>query len=188
MPLQFRNSSANSKNIKLKWKAVKGARKYVIYGNKCGKSNKMKKLATVKGSKYTVKKVNGKKLAKGKYYKFVLIAVGDRDKVISTSKTIHVAAAKKKAGNHKAVKVKKAVVKKAAKLKKGKSLKLNAKQVVASKKLKIRKHVNVRYESSNVKIATVTKKGVVKGKKKGSCYVYAYAQNGVAKKIKVTVR
>ena len=172
----------------MKWKAVKGARKYVIYGNKCGKSNKMKQLVTVKGSKYTVKKVNGKKLAKDKYYKFVLIAVGDNDKVISTSKTIHVAAAKKKAGNHKAVKVKKAVVKKAAKLKKGKSLKLNAKAVAASKKLKVKKHTSIRYESSNIKIATVSKKGVVKGKKKGTCYVYAYAQNGVAKKIKVAVR
>ena len=30
--------------------------------------------------------------------------------------------------------------------------------------------------------------GVVKGVSKGSCYVYAYAQNGVCKKIKVTVK
>ena len=58
----------------------------------------------------------------------------------------------------------------------------------ASKKLKLKTHRRVRYESSNSKIATVTSKGKIKGIKKGTCYIYAYAQNGVAKKIKVTVR
>ncbi len=37
-------------------------------------------------------------------------------------------------------------------------------------------------------IASVDKKGKIKGKNKGSCYVYAYAQNGVFSKIKVTVK
>ena len=46
----------------------------------------------------------------------------------------------------------------------------------------------MRYESSNAKIAMVSSKGVIKGIKKGTCYVYAYAQNGMAKKIKVTVK
>jgi uncharacterized protein YjdB len=46
----------------------------------------------------------------------------------------------------------------------------------------------VTYESTNPKVAKVSKKGVVTGKKKGSCYVYAYAQNGVFAKIKVTVK
>ena len=40
---------------------------------------------------------------------------------------------------------------------------------------------------ANTSIATVSSKGVIKGKKKGTCYVYVYAQNGVYKKIKVTV-
>jgi uncharacterized protein YjdB len=44
------------------------------------------------------------------------------------------------------------------------------------------------YESTNPQIATVTAKGVIKGKKAGNCYVYAYAQNGVCRKIKVTVK
>lgn len=84
--------------------------------------------------------------------------------------------------------MKKSVLTKAKKLKKGKSLKLKAKAVPQSLKLKVKKHVEVRYESTNKKIATVSKKGVVKAKKKGSCYVYAYAQNGVCKKVKVTVK
>ena len=44
------------------------------------------------------------------------------------------------------------------------------------------------YGTTNPTIATVTKKGVIKGKKKGKCYVYAYVQNGVFAKIKVTVK
>ncbi|MBQ6360290.1 MAG: Ig-like domain-containing protein [Lachnospiraceae bacterium] len=46
----------------------------------------------------------------------------------------------------------------------------------------------MKYEITNPKIASVSKKGVIKGKKKGSCYVYIYAQNGVSKKLKVIVK
>ena len=68
-------------------------------------------------------------------------------------------------------------------------LKLNATGVKTSKKLTAKKHVAIRYESSNPKIATVTKKGgKVTAKKKGTCYIYAYAQNGMFRKIKVTVK
>ena len=45
-----------------------------------------------------------------------------------------------------------------------------------------------RYESSNPSIATVNKSGKIKGKKKGKCDIYIYAQNGLYKKIKVTVK
>ena len=57
-----------------------------------------------------------------------------------------------------------------------------------SKKLKVVKHRALKYETSNAKIATVSSKGVIKGKAKGTCYIYAYAQNGVYKKIKVLVK
>ena len=69
-----------------------------------------------------------------------------------------------KVGNYKSVTVKSSVVKKA------------------------RKHVKIRYESTNTNIATVSKKGVVKAKAKGTCYIYAYAQNGVFKKISIRVK
>ena len=84
--------------------------------------------------------------------------------------------------------VSKSVIKKAKKLKKGKSLKLKAKAVPQSRKLKVRKHAAIRYESTNANIASVSKKGVVKAKNKGACYVYAFAQNGICKKIKVVVK
>ena len=76
----------------------------------------------------------------------------------------------------------------AKKLKKGKSLKLNTKTLAQSKKLKVKKHRAVAYESTNTKIATINKKGVITAKKNGTCYIYAYAQNGVYKKIKVSVK
>ena len=41
---------------------------------------------------------------------------------------------------------------------------------------------------NNRKVATVSKKGVIKAKGKGICYVYAYAQNGVFKKDKIIVK
>ncbi|MBQ3369594.1 MAG: Ig-like domain-containing protein [Mogibacterium sp.] len=44
------------------------------------------------------------------------------------------------------------------------------------------------YASNKSAIATVSSKGVIKAKKKGTCYVYAYAQNGVYKRIKVVVK
>lgn len=72
--------------------------------------------------------------------------------------------------------------------KKGKTFKLGAKAVKESSKLKANAHRKIRYESSDKKIATVDSTGKIKAVKKGTCYVYAYAQNGIYKKIKVTVK
>jgi uncharacterized protein YjdB len=60
--------------------------------------------------------------------------------------------------------------------------------VVLPESKKQKEHTAViRYESSNKAIATVNSKGKIIAKAKGTCYVYAYAQNGVYKKITVTV-
>ena len=55
-------------------------------------------------------------------------------------------------------------------------------------KKKVKTHVKLRYESTNTKIATVSSKGVITAKGKGVCYIYVYAQNGVYKQVKVTVK
>ena len=44
-----------------------------------------------------------------------------------------------------------------------------------------------RYATSNKSIATVDKTGKITAKKKGSCVIYVYARNGLAKKVKATV-
>ncbi|MBQ6439554.1 MAG: Ig-like domain-containing protein [Mogibacterium sp.] len=181
-PLMLKSTKQTKTSIKLTWKKVKGAKKYVIYGNRCGKSNKPKKLATVKGSSKTIKKAAGKKLKKGTYYKFIVVAIGSNNKVISTSKIIHVATKGGKVRNYTKVTTKAKNSK--VTLKKGKTFKLGAK--AAGKNVK--KHVSLRYESSNPKVAKVSKNGKITAKKKGTCKIYVFAQNGLCKTIKVTVK
>ena len=110
--------------------------------------------------------------------------------VVSTSKTVHVATTGGKIGNYKKVNTaaRKNKITLKIKDKKKKIFKLKAKAVNASKKLKVKKHRGIKYECSNKKIAAVSSKGVIIAKKKGTCYVYVYAQSGTAAKIKVTVR
>jgi len=189
--LQLRSKKQTKSSITLSWKNVPDAKTYVIYGNKCGKNNKLKKLATVKNKdtkscSKKISKISGKKLKNGTYYKFMIVAIDSSDKVVSSSKIIYVATKGGKVGNVGKVTTK--AKRNKVTIKKGKTFKLACKQVAAVKKLKVKPHRPVTYESTNPKIATVTKKGVIKGKKKGTCYVYAYAQNGVFSKIKVTVK
>ena len=184
--LQARTGKVTKKSVQIKWKKVPGAKKYVIYGNKCGTKNKYVKLTTTTKTAITYKKVAGKKIAKGTYYKFIVYALDGKGKVISTSKTIHVATAGGKAGNDKAVKT--AAKKNKVTLKKGKTFKLKAKAIPASKKLKVHRHRKIAYETTNKKVATVSAKGVIKAVGKGTCYVYAYTQNGIFVRIKVTVK
>ena len=189
--LRLRSPKQTSTSIKLSWLKNSKAVKYVIYGNRCGKTNKLIKLTEVSNkniSNLTFKQVAGKKLRKGTYYKFIIVAIDKNNKVVSTSKIIHVATKGGKVGNYKSVTVSKSVINKAKKLKAGKSLKLKAKAVRQSGKLKVKKHRGLEYVSSNKNVATVTKKGVIKAISKGTCDVYVYAQNGVYKKIKVVVK
>ena len=73
-------------------------------------------------------------------------------------------------------------------IKKGKTVTVKSTVTKVSNKLTLKKHRIVIYESDNPKIATVgAKNGKLKGVRKGSCYIYAYAQNGLYKRIKVTV-
>ena len=87
-------------------------------------------------------------------------------------------------GNHKQVvkiTVKKPtmkLVKSSAKLKKGKKVTIKVKAAPVSK---------VTFKSSNKKVATVSSKGVVKAKKKGTAIITVKC-NGITKKFKVTVK
>ncbi|MBQ1406686.1 MAG: leucine-rich repeat protein [Eubacterium sp.] len=184
--LQFKASKVTEKSIKLTWKKVSGATSYILYASPCGNNFKYQKLATLKKTSTTVKKIAGAKLKKGKYYRFLLVAIDAKNNVLSTSKTVHAATTGGKVGNAKKVTTKAKKNKVTVKFKK--KFKLAAKAVAASKKLKVKKHRALMYETSNAAIATVTKKGVIKGVKKGKCKVYAYAQNGVCAVITVTVK
>ena len=181
-PLCLKSTKQTKTSVKLTWKKVTNAKTYVIYGNKCGKDYKMKRLGTATGTSKTFKKVAGAKVKKGTYYKFIVVALDSSNNVISTSKTCHVGTSGGKAGNPTKVTTKAKKNKVTVKVKK--TFKLAGKQTGKS----VKKHRTVKYESSKPTVATVSSKGVIKGVKKGKCTVYAYTQNGVHVKVKVTVK
>ncbi|MCR5544073.1 MAG: leucine-rich repeat domain-containing protein [Eubacterium sp.] len=184
--LQAKAVKVTNSSVKLTWKKVPGARKYYIYANRNGKGKKFKKLTNTTKTKYTAKKVAGKKLAGGTYYKFIVVAVDNYGDVISISKTVFASTSGGTKGNYKKVTTK--AKKNKVNIKAGKTFKLRAKAVASPKSVKVKKCRGICYESTNSNIVKVNKKGVIKGVNKGTCYVYAYAQNGVAAKIKVTVK
>lgn len=180
--LSAKQKKAAKNSISITWNKVKGAKSYSIYANKCGKTNPYNYLTSVSGTSYTQKN-----LKKGTYYKYLVAAFNGSGKLIATAKTLHITTAGGKNGNFK--KVTTAAKKDKVTLKKkGKSFKLKAKAIPESKKRKVNVHRGIKYESSNTKIATVNAGGKITAKKKGTCFVYAYAQSGAYKKIKVTVK
>ena len=89
--------------------------------------------------------------------------------------------------NAKSVTVKKTKVS----LRAGKKYKIKARvnRLQSGKKLMPSVHApTLRYVSSNRKIATVSKSGVIKAKAKGKCKIYVIAVNGSRKTIRLTVK
>ena len=186
--LQARAEKVSKKSVTLQWTQPKGAVKYIVYGNKCGKENKYVRLEELDSTKssFVFSQINGAQVKKNTYYKFIVVALDASNKVIGTSKTVH-AVTPTKFTNPKAVKVDKAVQSGSATIAAGDILELKGKPVKANKKLKWKIHRNVAYESTDESVATVQENGIVTGVKKGTCTVYAYAQNGVFARIDITV-
>ena len=170
-------SSAKTSNT-IRWNRVKSADGYEIYGAKS--NGKYKRLRTVR--KKSVKWTH-KKLKKGKQYKYYVKAykkVGKKRVALTKSLSVYSTTKGGKYGNPSKIGIKKTRVN----VKPGKKVQLRVK--VTGKKInKARK--KVRYASSNPSIATVSKKGVITGKKRGTCTIYCIAQNGLYKKVTVNV-
>lgn len=180
--LRAQTTKLKKNSVTVKWNKVKNADGYIVYGAKCGAKSKYKVLKVVsrKTTSYT-----HKKLKKGTYYKYNIVAfkyVNGVKVTLAASKKIHATTLGGKYGVAKAVKLNKSKVK----IKKGKTFKIKASEIKKDKKIK--RHRAICYESSNTKIATVNSKGKIKAKKKGKCTIYVYAQNGVYKTVKVTVK
>lgn len=180
--LRAQTTKLKKNSVTIKWNKVKNVDGYIVYGAKCGAKSKYKVLKVVSGktTSYT-----HKKLKKGTYYKYNIVAfkyVNGVKVTLAASKKIHATTLGGKYGVAKAVKLNKS---KAA-IKKGKTFKIKASEIKKDKKIK--RHRAICYESSNTKIATVNSKGKIKAKKKGKCTIYVYAQNGVYKTVKVTVK
>ncbi len=184
--IQARASQITENNIKLTWNRVKGADGYEVYGNRCNTKKwiyEYKRKNTIKnGAK---KSYIDRKCKKGTYYKYMVRAykmIDGKKVTIAASKTIHVITKGGKNGNARSVKLNKNKVT----LKAGKTWRIKAKEIKESKPL--RHHREVSFESSRPQTATVSKKGVIKAKKKGKCTIFAYAQSGVYRKVQVTVK
>jgi hypothetical protein len=174
-------ATTKKKTITLKWKQVKGADGYIIYGSRCGtKMQRIKTLTNSKAKKYTVKN-----LLKGKFYKYMVVAYKNTavgEKVISKSKSVHLTTSGGKYNNPKGIKLVKSIFT----LKKGKSVKIKGN---IKYKGVVPVHVSCfRYECTDNSVVAVNKNGRIKAKKKGKATIYVYTQNGICKKVSVTVK
>ena len=185
--LALKTTRQKKGSVSIGWKKISGASKYVVFGNRCGLKNKLNILKMVSGTKTTVKKMGKRKLKKGTYYKFLVMALDKKDRVVAVSKTIHVATKGGKVGNDK--KVITAAKSGKVTLKAGSSFKLNARAVPPkSKKIKVKRHRKIKYESTNESVARVSKAGVIRAVKPGSSTIYAFAQDGIYAAVKVVVK
>nr|WP_288546148.1 Ig-like domain-containing protein [uncultured Blautia sp.] len=191
--LRARSVKQTKTSVTLQWNIIKDADGYFVYGNRCNtgtKSYKYRKLATITGG--DISTWTQKDLKKGTYYKYVIKAyrlVNGKKVVTDTSISVHAVTGGGKYGNAKAVSVtqignKKNVSKIALKM--GKTAQIKAKEVKKDKK--IERHRKLCYESSNTKVATVTPDGLIRATGKGTCTIWVYAQNGIYKALKITVK
>lgn len=181
--LRLQGTAAKT-SIKMKWNAVPEADGYVIYGNNCSQKT-VKQIGVVTGKtlSWTQKKL--KKNSQNHYIVKAYKVVDGKQFFIQTSNEIHLVT---KGGKYTNVKKLKSSASKVT-LKKGKKKALKIKQTYAEKNKTLVKHMkSLSYTTSDQTVATVTKKGVVKAKGKGSCYIYITANSGVYTKVKVTVK
>ncbi len=187
LPILLAVGKQKGKNsIRLTWNKKSGCTGYEVYWSFCDGKQNFKKLKTIKS--------NGKrvcihtKLKKTRAYKYYIATYKEengRKNYISKSSVIHVAMKKEKHTNVKKIKLNKTELA----LKPNKSFKIKATAVAEEKKKPLLNHgPKFRYYTDNKEIAAVTKKGVVKAKKKGTCTIYVIANNGVSKTLKVTVK
>jgi len=180
----------NNLCCRLTWNAISDADGYLVYGAKCNTSKKtyaMKRLAKLKG--------NGKlsftdtELKEKQGYKYLVKAYQVKDgkeEVIAVSyvaRNFLFAKDSKYSNPSKIIAEYQKVT-----LDAGMTIKVNAVIKLPKGKKKKKQGPQKRYISTNTKVATVTTSGKIIAKKKGSCYVYVIAQNGIVDKVEVKVK
>ena len=178
--------TGGAKKISLSWTKIPQASGYDIFGAKCKKGVGYKLIKTISGTSSVKWTQTG--LAKGTSYRYYVKAwtmVNGKKTYLKTSNSIHVITNGGKATNIKKVTVSKSDIT----LEKKKTKKLKIKSVYAKKNKKLLNHTaKYIYSTTNKKVATVSKKGVVKAVGKGTCYIYVRAGSGAYAKVKITVK
>ena len=187
-----------NKAIVVKWGKVDNADKYVVYASYCKKgSKKCVKIATLDGdvNSYKFSELNGKKINTKKNIKVYVVAYrkvdGKNKKITKTIKTHIVGSSSKKYSNVKDINVEstKIILSVDGNTTAPTEYKLSPTAVLKDSSKKMLLHTaEFRYATSDSSVAEVDKNGVITAQGTGSCYIYVYAQNGYAKKIKVTVK
>lgn len=165
-------TKVSKKSISIAWKSSKNDSAFVVYRSADGKSYKRCATVTAK-NRFTDKKVKAKRTY---YYKVAAKSNLNNPSIWVSAKAGY---AKRQV---KSIKVSKAKLRLAVK---SSNYKINVKlkkwkgQKLLSKK--------VRFESSNAKVAVVSKNGAVAPVGRGTCYVKCIAHNGKYAKVKVQV-
>ncbi|MBE5869721.1 MAG: hypothetical protein E7294_00450 [Lachnospiraceae bacterium] len=176
----------------LRWGKVSGADGYEIYaGSAKGKYAKEPAATTKAGKKSTaIRRIGGKKIDVKKVYKFYVraykIVDGQKVTIVESMPIYSVSKQNTSYTNTKNTRIKK----KSVTLKAGGTAKISAKTVlVSTRKKAIKAPVKeFRYGSTDPKIATVDETGTIRAMSAGTCYIWVYARNGNAQKVKVTVQ
>ena len=172
--------------LRVRWNQVPGADGYELYGSRCNTSTsryEMVKFTTL--SSPTMIAWMCENLKENTYYKLVVRAYRTENgtkSYLARSQVAHMPTGGGTYDTIEDVTVKKEKVSLAV----GKTATLTAALETSGKNISF--HQRLRYESDKPAVATVDSKGRVRAKKKGTCTIYVYAQNGKYTTVKVTVR
>ena len=181
--MRFRMNNVEKDKVSFAWDKVPGATRYVIIANFIAGSNAKRLDFNVEPSRtsYTLKN-----LESDKEYRFTIRAyTGEkRDKLLPGKHQI-IVRTKAKTGSSRFNPTSVQISKSEISLEKNDKYEISATVKGSGTSSK---STTLHYESTDPKIASVNKSGVIKARKKGGCYIYAYAQSGVFDKIAVTVK
>ncbi len=173
--------------IKISWDKVEGVSKVELFFTYCGKKYPSKATKKSSGKSVSIKKLKGSAIDFTKDFKFYLVAYDSNGKKLGKTPKIHFAGKDNPTyTNPKSLKISKDNVS----IAKGQSTRVTGKiklEKSSKKQLPSSHAAKLRYVSTNKGIATVDKKGNITGVNSGTCEVYVYCLNGIAKKVAVTV-
>lgn len=183
---------ATQKNGKLSftWGKVKDAEYYNVYVAYYGDPFEKTEPVTVEdATKFSTKKIGGKKIDQTKNLKFKVVAMKTEDGkpvMLGESLTLYVAGAKNAEYTNVAL-IKLSKTKKTLTLGKTFKIKADVKLEDEKKKMLFSSAADLRYESTDTSVAKVSSSGKITAVGKGTCYIRVHSLNGVTAKIKVTV-
>lgn len=185
-PILIMKGTAGKNSIRLNWNQISNADGYEIYGSRCGGKYSYKKINTIKNN--ATKTWTQSKLRTTTAYKYYIKAyklVNGRKLYLRTSKTCHVTTTGGLYTNVKSVTTTFTDIT----LSKGKTRQISARVTPVKKGVKLANHVPAyRYKTTNSKVASITASGKIKAVVKGKCSIYVYANNGVTRRIQVSVQ